>query len=110
VDEAQAKKLLAAERERVEGDLTAARRGGSEEGDQRREPGDFASEGLYQDELDSGIAESLKRRLEEVERAEERLAAGTYGISVRSGEPIPDKRLIANPCAELTVDEAEQGA
>jgi DnaK suppressor protein len=107
VDEAQAKKLLAAERERVEADLAAAGRGGPEEGDERREPGDFDSEGLYQDELDSGIAESLKRRLEEVERAEERLAAGTYGLSIRSGEPIPDKRLLAEPCAELTVEEAE---
>jgi DnaK suppressor protein len=107
MDETQAKKLLAAERERVEGDLAAAGRGGPEEGDERREPGDFDSEGLYQDELDSGIAESLKRRLEEVERAEERLAAGTYGLSVRSGEPIPDKRLLAEPCAELTVEEAE---
>jgi DnaK suppressor protein len=107
MDETQAKKLLAAERERVEADLAAAGRGGPEESDERREPGDFDSEGLYQDELDSGIAESLKRRLEEVERAEERLAAGTYGLSVRSGEPIPDKRLLAEPCAELTVEEAE---
>jgi len=107
MDEAEAKKLLAAERERVEADLAAAGRAGPEEGDERREPGDFDSEGLYQDELDSGIAESLKRRLEEVERAEERLAAGTYGLSVRSGEPIPDKRLLAEPCAELTVEEAE---
>jgi DnaK suppressor protein len=107
MDDAQAKKLLAAERERVEGDLAAANRGGPEESDERREPGDFDSEGLFQDELDSGIAESLKRRLEEVERAEERLAAGTYGLSVRSGEPIPDKRLLAEPCAELTVEEAE---
>lgn len=106
MDEAQAKKLLAGERERVEGDLAAARRGGFEESDERREPGDFASEGLYQDELDTGIAESLKRRLEEVERAEERLAAGTYGLSVRSGEPIPDERLEADPAAELTIEEA----
>jgi RNA polymerase-binding transcription factor len=109
VDEAQAKKLLAGERERVEGDLAAARRGGSEESDERREPGDFNSEGLYQDELDSGILESLERRLKEVERAEERLAAGIYGLSVRSGEPIPDQRLVANPCAELTVEEARSG-
>lgn len=107
MDEAEAKKRLAAERERVEADLAAAGRGGPEESDERREPGDFDSEGLFQDELDSGIAESLRRRLEEVERAEERLAAGTYGLSVRSGEPIPDKRLQAEPCAELTVEEAE---
>ena len=110
MDEARAKELLAAERERIESDIAASRRGGPEESDERREPGDFNSEGLYQDELDSGIVEDLKRRLEAVERAEERLAAGTYGLSVRSGEPIPDARLEANPCAELTVEEAEHRA
>jgi DnaK suppressor protein len=110
VEEARAKELLAAERERIEKDIAAAGRGGPEESDDRREPGDFNSEGLYQDELDAGLAEDLKRRLEAVERAEERLAAGTYGLSVRSGEPIPDARLEANPCAELTVEEAEHRA
>jgi DnaK suppressor protein len=40
-----------------------------------------------------------------VERAEARLAAGTYGVSVQSGERIPDERLEARPTAELTVDE-----
>jgi RNA polymerase-binding transcription factor DksA len=28
-------------------------------------------------------------------------------VKARSGEPIPDARLEANPCAELTVEEAE---
>ena len=97
MDEAKAKQLLAAERERIEKDIAATTRGGPEEGDERREPGDFNSEGLYQDELDPGIADDLKRRLEAIERAEERLAAGTYGLSVRSGEAIPDERLEANP-------------
>jgi DnaK suppressor protein len=107
VDEARAKELLAAERKRVEEDIAAAGRGGPEESDEREQPGEFHSESLYQDELDAGLAADLKRRLEAVERAEERLAAGTYGLSVRSGEPIPDARLEANPCAELTVAEAE---
>lgn len=107
MDQGQARNLLAEERKRVEGDIAATERGGPEEGEALREPGDFASEGLYQDELDSGILAQLKNRLAEVERAEERLAAGTYGLSVQSGEPIPDKRLIANPCAELTYEEAE---
>jgi DnaK suppressor protein len=31
---------------------------------------------------------------------------GTYGRSVRSGEPIPDERLEADPAAELTISEA----
>ena len=110
MDPERAKELLAAERAQVEADITAAKRGGPEEGDERREPGDYDSEGLYQDELDAGLAEDLKRRLEAVERAEERLAAGTYGLSTRSSEPIPDARLEANPTAELTVEEAEGGA
>ena len=110
MDPERAKELLAAERAQIEVDIAAAKRGGPEEGDERREPGDYDSEGLYQDELDAGLAEDLKRRLEAVERAEERLAGGTYGLSVRSGEPIPDARLEANPTAELTVEEAERGA
>jgi DnaK suppressor protein len=43
-----------------------------------------------------------------VSRAEERLAAGTYGRSVESGEPIPDARLEALPAAERTVAEDER--
>jgi DnaK suppressor protein len=110
MDEGRARELLTAERERIEAESAALRREGPEEGDERREPGDFNSEGLYQDELDAGRAQDLKDRLEAVERAEERLAAGTYGLSVRSGEPIPDERLEANPTAELTVAEQDPGA
>ena len=80
-------------------------RGGPEEGDERREPGDFNSEGLYQDEFDAGRAQDLKDRLAALERAEARLADGTYGLSTSSGEPIPDERLEVNPTAELTVEE-----
>ena len=106
----RARQLLAAERERVEQEIAAVERGGPEEGDERREPGDFNSEGLYQDEFDAGRAQDLKDRLAAVERAEERLAAGTYGLSIRSGEPIPDGRLEANPTAELTVAEQDPSA
>ena len=60
---------------------------------------------LYQDELDEGLADDLREELAAVERAEARLAAGTYGISVESGEPIPDERLEAIPTAERTVEE-----
>ncbi len=110
MEEKRARELLDAERQRVEADIAAAERGGPEEGEERREPGDFNSEGLYQDEFDRGMVGDLKRRLEDVEKAEERLASGTFGLSVRSGEPIPDARLEANPCAELTVEEAEHRA
>jgi hypothetical protein len=43
--------------------------------------------------------------MQALQRAEARLAAGTYGRSVLSGRPIPDERLEAFPLAELTVDE-----
>ena len=51
------------------------------------------------------MREDLQAQLEAVERAEARLADGTYGISVASGEPIPDERLEIRPTAELTADE-----
>lgn len=41
----------------------------------------------------------------EVAGAEARLAAGTYGLSFESGEPIPDERLESVPTAERTVEE-----
>jgi DnaK suppressor protein len=109
MDEKRAKELLAAERERVEGDLAHVRAEGREESSQDGPAGDFNNEGLYEDELAEGREQDLQRRLAAVERAEKRLAAGTYGLSVRSGEPIPDGRLEAEPLAELTVDEAHGG-
>ena len=109
MEEKRARELLAAERERIVGELAALRGADPEESDARREPGDLTDESLYQDEFDAGRAQDLRRRLEAVERAEERLVNGTYGLSVRSGEPIPDQRLEANPTAELTIDEARGG-
>ena len=97
MDESRAKELLAAERKQVEADLGRSPRRGREGSDAQDPAGDFNNEGLYEDELSAGREQDLQRRLEAVERAEERLAAGTYGLSVRSGEPIPDGRLEAEP-------------
>jgi len=104
----RARELLARERERIEAEIAAIERGGPEEGNAKVEPGDFNSEGLYQDELDAGRLQDLRRRLVDVDRAEVRVGAGTYGISVQSGESIPDERLEAFPTAELTVEEQER--
>jgi DnaK suppressor protein len=108
MDPDHARELLARERARIEEALSAHEGDGSQESDDRLEPGDYDSENLYQDELDAGRAEDLKRKLEAVERAEARLAAGTYGLSVESGKPIPDARLEAVPTAERTVEEEER--
>ena len=98
----RARSLLAAERERIERAIAELGRPGSNEG------GDNDSETLYQNEFDATQAEDLAPQLEAVERAEARLAAGTYGLSVESGEPIPDERLEALPTAERTVTEEER--
>ncbi len=101
MDPDRARELLAAERERVERALAQL---GHEPADEE-DPANLASD-LYQDELDEGLADDLREELAAVERAEARLAAGTYGLSIESGQPIPDERLEALPTAELTADEA----
>jgi DnaK suppressor protein len=100
----RANELLAAERRRIEEELV--RLGHQEDGEPADEydPANLASD-LLQDELDEGRIEDLREQLAAVARAEERLAAGTFGRSIVSGDPIPDERLEAFPTAELTVDE-----
>ena len=104
MDPDRARELLAAERARIERLLPARRHQDTGEEADDEDPGNLASE-LYQDELDEGLADDLREELAAVERAEARLAAGTYGLSVESGEPIPDERLEALPTAERTVEE-----
>jgi DnaK suppressor protein len=108
MDQQHARKLLERERKRVEDALGQLEGQGPLEGDQRLEPGDEDSEDLYQDELDAGRREQLRGELAAVERAEARLEEGTYGLSVESGEPIPDGRLEALPTAERTIEEEER--
>jgi len=104
----RAKELLARERERIESSLRAHSNEGPLEGDDQVEPGDTDDESLYQDEFDAGRVQELQDQLAAVERAEQRLRDGTYGISIQSGEPIPDARLEARPAAELTVEEQQR--
>ena len=104
----RAKQLLAQERERVEQALASLDPGAPLEGDNQVEPNDLDDEELYQDEYDEGRRGDLQRDLAAVERAEARLAEGTYGLSIDSGEPIPDARLEALPTAERTVEEEER--
>jgi RNA polymerase-binding transcription factor len=108
MDPERARELIAQERARIEESLAAIEGEGPLEGDERREPGDIDSEDLYQDELNQGRLEDLRRDLAAVERAEQRLEEGTYGLSVESGEPIPDGRLEALPTAERTLEEEER--
>lgn len=109
MDAERAKQLLHAERERINGLLASSATARAEDNDAERDAGDGDADGaqpLEHEALDIAIATSLQERLAAVERAEERLASGTYGLSVESGLPIPDERLEVDPAAEVTVDEA----
>jgi DnaK suppressor protein len=104
VEPDRARELLTAERRRIEHALSRlGERDDSEPADEY-DPGNVAAN-LYQDELDEGRGDDLREQLAAVERAEQRLAAGTYGVSIESGRPIPDERLEAVPTAERTADE-----
>ncbi len=105
MNEKRARDLLAAERKRLEGAL--ARHVHEDDGEQSDpffDPGNLAAK-LYQDELEESLAEDLRVQVAALERAEQRLASGTYGLSIESGEPIPDERLEVLPTAELTTEE-----
>jgi RNA polymerase-binding transcription factor DksA len=105
MDEKRATELLARERERIERQLAQL---GHDTGDELSHVDQhLADEGseLFEQERDEGLIEQLREELAAVERAERRLMSGTYGLSVDSGEPIPDERLEALPTAERTIEE-----
>jgi DnaK suppressor protein len=99
----RARQLLEAERQRI---TEEAANLGVQTTDELStlDPGDTASD-LYQEELDQGRLQDLQEQLAALERAEQRLEDGTYGVSVESGEPIPDERLELIPTAERTAEE-----
>jgi len=104
VDPDRARELLAAERARIERALRDLGHQETGEPADEDDPGNLASD-LSQDELDEGLADNLRDELAAVARAEQRVDAGTYGLSIESGKPIPDERLEAVPAAERTADE-----
>jgi DnaK suppressor protein len=104
MDPERARELLAAERRRIEGELVKLAGEPRVTSDEDYDEGDQGAD-LYQDELDDSREQDLREQLAAVERAEARLEAGTYGLSIESGRPIPDERLEIIPTAELTVEE-----
>ena len=103
MDAERARELLARERERISRNLRGRAPQQSDD-PTTTDAADRASD-VFGAELDEGLADDLRADLAAVERAEERLAAGTYGLSIESGEPIPDERLEVVPTAERTAEE-----
>jgi RNA polymerase-binding transcription factor len=104
MDPERARELLRAERTRIERALVHLERQDTGEPSDEVDPGNLASE-LSQNEFNEGLADDLRDELAAVDRAEARLAAGRYGLSIESGKPIPDERLETVPTAERTVEE-----
>jgi DnaK suppressor protein len=108
MDEQRARALLEAERAEVLDLLKGTEAAIAGDREAEVETGDIAdaAQPLAAEGQDDAIAESLQNRLAALDRALDRLDNGSYGKSVRSGTPIPDERLEADPAAELTVEEA----
>jgi RNA polymerase-binding transcription factor len=102
VEDARAGELLAEARRRIESSLAELSQ--VDDPDSAQSPADQASQ-LADREVAGGLAERLRDELAAVERAEARLAQGTYGRSIESDERIPDARLEALPWAERTAEE-----
>jgi len=80
---------------------------GEAEGDTQMDSGDL-SQSIFDREMDATIGGQVYRRLEDVQRALEKIEEGTYGLSDESGETIPQGRLEAMPEAIRTVEEQQR--
>jgi RNA polymerase-binding transcription factor len=101
----RARSVLDAERARVQqllADLTKAR---TDDHEAERDAA-YPAQALAEQGVDDAVAAGLRTRLAALDRALQRVEDGSYGRSIRSGAPIPDERLEADPAAELTVQEA----
>ncbi|MEC5424897.1 hypothetical protein QGM71_15530 [Virgibacillus sp. C22-A2] len=67
-------------------------------------PADMGTE-QFEQQRDQGLNLIRKDRLQEINDALQRIEDGTYGLSEKSGEPIPVERLKAQPMARNLVEE-----
>ncbi len=66
------------------------------------------SQYLFEREVDATLGQQFGQELKDVSRALEKIEEGTYGLSERSGEPIPRGRLEAIPEALYTIEEQQR--
>jgi DnaK suppressor protein len=110
MDPQRATSLLSDERQRIERALRDLQQEGSGSRSSATEGGDIAdpAQPITDEQIDDAVAAQLRDRLAAIGRAEDRLRSGTFGRSIKSGQPIPDERLEADPAAELTAAEAAE--
>ncbi len=105
--EQRARELVAAERARIHAALDELGAGIRDDGAlELQQTGESESgSDLASEMVDVAMIADLQAELEAVGRAEERISAGTFGVSVESGRRIPVARLEAAPLAERTLEE-----
>lgn len=107
---AQQRKRLEALRQQVLGgelDVNARKRAFTEEhGDEAEEFEDSAQD-LAQEEVRQATHDVDEQRVNNIQRALQKIDDGTYGYSGISGDPIPKARLEAAPESVLTVQEEQ---
>jgi len=106
----QRERLLTLKRELLgneEGGIAAEHRLQEERGSEAEEYEDDAQR-MEQDIANQALRDVNDRRIGDIERALQKIAEGTYGLSDESGVPIPKARLDAIPEAILTVEEQEK--
>ncbi len=97
-----------AELERMQRDAQEVSRERSQEyQDTQADSGD-ESQYLFEREVDATLGQQFGQELKDVNRALEKIEEGTYGLSDRSGEPIPRGRLEAIPEALYTIEEQQR--
>ena len=97
-----------AELERMQRDAHEVSRERSQEyQDAQADSGD-ESQYLFEREVDATLGQQFGQELKDVSRALEKIEEGTYGLSDRSGEPIPRGRLEAIPEALYTIEEQQR--
>ncbi|WP_028783551.1 hypothetical protein [Thalassobacillus devorans] len=70
-------------------------------------PGNHGTE-QFERSKDQTFYEKARERMMEIEDALQRIEEGKYGISEKSGEPIPVERLEIEPTARYTVEESKE--
>lgn len=77
--------------------------------DADQHPADLGTE-TFNRERDTATMESVEAELDDVDRALQRLADGSYGTCTACGKPISAERLEALPATPFCIDDAEMAA
>jgi DnaK suppressor protein len=104
---AQRERLLTLKRELLvneEGGIARERRLQEERGSEAHEFEDEAQR-MERHIANQALRHVNDHRIGDIDRALQKIAEGTYGLSDESGQPIPKARLEAMPEAVLTVEE-----